>query len=79
MTVTAPAIDIANDFRSLSIIYWQKLVREGVPKREAQILAKVIVKFELFAQSPTPEHKRLISQFSALLCRAQLWRSDMLL
>ncbi|RZM77431.1 hypothetical protein [Leptolyngbya iicbica] len=79
MTAPAPAIDIANDYRSLSIIYWQKLVREGVPKPEAQAIAKAIVKFELFAQSPSHEHKQLISRFSALLCRAQLWRSDLLI
>lgn len=79
MTATAPLIDIANDYRSLSIIYWQKLVREGVPRREAQSIAKAIVKYELFAQPPSQEHKQLISQFSALLCRAQLWRSDLLL
>ena len=76
---TAPAIDIANDYRSLTIIYWQKLVREGVPKKEAQMIAKAIAKFELFAQSPSQEHKQIISRFSALLCRAQLWRSDLLL
>ena len=79
MTSPAPAINIANDYRSLSIIYWQKLVREGVPKTEAQDIAKAIVKFELFAQSPSQEHKQLISRFSALLCRAQLWRSDLLI
>lgn len=79
ITAPAPAIDIATDYRSLSIIYWQKLVREGVPKSEAQMIAKAIVKFELFAQRPSPDHKQLISRFSALLCRAQLWRSDLLL
>lgn len=79
MTAPTPTIDIANDYRSLSIIYWQKLVREGVPKAEAQTVAKAIVKFELFAQQPSPEHQQLISRFSALLCRAQLWRSDLLL
>jgi len=79
MTASAPPIDIATDYRSLIIVYWQKLVREGVPRREAQILAKAIVKFELFAQRPSHEHKQLISRFSALLCRAQLWRSDLLL
>ncbi len=79
MTAAAPAIDIANDYRSLSIIYWQKLVREGVPKSEAQTIAKAIVKYELFSQRPSPEHQHLISRFSALLCRAQLWRSDLLL
>lgn len=78
-TATAPAIDIANDYRSLSIIYWQKLVREGVPRQEAQTLAKAIVKFELFGYPPSREHKQTISRFSALLCRAQLWRSDLLL
>jgi hypothetical protein len=78
MTAPAPTIDIANDYRSLSIIYWQKLVREGVPRAEAQYIAKAIAKLELFAQSPSQEHKQLISRFSALLCQAQLWRSDLL-
>lgn len=79
ITPTPPAVDIANDFRSLGIVYWQKLIREGVPKEEASQIAKAIAKFELFAQIPSTEQKQLISQFSALLCRAQLWRSDLLL
>jgi hypothetical protein len=79
MTAPAPTFDIASDYRSLRIIYWQKLVRERVPKTEAQEIAKAIVKLELFAQSPSPKHKQLISRFSASLCRAQLWRSDLLI
>lgn len=79
LTVDAPQVPLARDFRDLGITYWQKLVREGAPKAEAQIIAGAIAKFELFRKVPTPEQKQLILKFSRFICRAQLWRSDLLL
>ena len=72
-------IDTADYFKQIGITYWQKLVREGVPRREACTIAAAIAKFDLFERSPSSEQKRLISQFSPLVCRAQLWRSHLLL
>jgi hypothetical protein len=74
-----PFAQIAKDYRRLGITYWQTLVREGVPRDEARALATAIAKFDLLGRSPSPEQKRLISQFSPILCRTQLWRSNLLL
>ncbi len=75
----AARMNIANDFRDRGITYWQKLVREGVPKDEARKIASASAKFELFEKPPSQDQKQLISQFSAFVCRAQLWRSDLLI
>ncbi|MGD1941747.1 MAG: hypothetical protein ACFB0G_10580 [Leptolyngbyaceae cyanobacterium] len=75
----AARMNIASDFRVRGITYWQKLVREGVPKDEARKIASAIAKFELFDKPPSPDQKQLISRFSAFICRAQLWRSDLLI
>ena len=72
-------IDTADAFKKLGITYWQKLVREGVPREEAQHIAAAIAKFDLFERSPSTAQKSLISKFSAYVCRAQLWRSHLLL
>ena len=75
----AARMNIASDFRIRGITYWQKLVREGVPKDEARKIASAIAKFELFEKPPSQDQRQLISQFSAFICRAQLWRSDLLI
>ncbi|WP_272061117.1 hypothetical protein [Oscillatoria sp. CS-180] len=79
MTAVAFRMNIANDFKELGTTYWQKLVREGVPKNEARTIATAIAKLELFAKQPSSEQKQLISEFSRFICRAQLWRSDLLI
>ena len=72
-------IDTVDHFKKLGVTYWQKLVREGVPRDEASEIAAAIAKFDLFKRSPSTEQKQLISQFSPFVCRAQLWRSHLLL
>lgn len=82
MSTTALAsldIDMAEHFKKLGITYWLKLVREGVPREEARLIAAAIAKFDIFERSPSSEQKCLISQFSPSVCRAQLWRSHLLL
>lgn len=72
-------IDIAGHFKILGITYWQKLIREGVPKEEARKIAVAIAKFDILERLPSNEQKQLISRFSPSVCRARLWRSDLLL
>ncbi|MEM0981073.1 MAG: hypothetical protein AAGH78_12465 [Cyanobacteria bacterium P01_H01_bin.58] len=76
-----PALDLtpADYFQKIALAYWQKLVREGVPKQEAQAIAAAIAKFDLFERRPSSLQQQRISQFSALICRAQLWRSELLM
>lgn len=76
--VLAPSMALADDFRTLGITYWQKLVREGVPRDEARVLACAIAKFELLDKVPTPDQQQLILRFSRFLCRAQLWHIGLL-
>ena len=79
IATVAPQPLSANDFRDLGIAYWQKLVREGTPKKDAEIIASAIAKFELFHKLPTTEQRQVILKRSRFLCRAHLWRSDLLL
>ena len=79
IATVAQTMDVASNFKELGITYWQKLVREGVPRDEAKKIATAIAKLELFAKPPSLAQKQLISQFSRFVCRAQLWRSDLLI
>lgn len=72
-------MDVTSNFKALGTTYWQKLVREGVPRDDAKEIATAIAKLELFAKPPSSEQKQLISEFSRFVCRAQLWRSDLLI
>jgi hypothetical protein len=68
-----------DDFKDLGLTYWHQLVKAGTPKNEAQIIAATMAKFELFHKLPTPEQKQLLLKCSRYICRAHLWRSDLLL
>ncbi|MEB3269780.1 MAG: hypothetical protein VKJ09_14650 [Leptolyngbya sp.] len=65
--------------KSIGVAYCQILVKVGVPKPEAVKIAAAIAKFDIVNRQPSPEQRELIAQFSALICRAQLWRSHLLL
>jgi hypothetical protein len=65
--------------KHVGVAYWQLLVKVGVPKPEAVKIAAAIAKFDIVNRQPSPEQRALISQFSAAICRAQLWRSHLLL
>lgn len=84
MTTTlapAPKLDLTPEdyFQKIAVAYWQKLVRAGVPKQEAQAIAAAIAKFDLFERHPSSLQQKLISQFSASICRVRLWRSELLM
>jgi hypothetical protein len=74
-----PAAENSYFPRQVRVFYWQKLVREGVPKPEAKAIATVIAHFDISHKQPSSAQKRLIAQYSAGICRAQLWRSALLL
>jgi hypothetical protein len=65
--------------KNIGVAYCQLLVKVGVPKRDAVKIAAAIAKFDIVHRQPSPEQRALIAQFSALICRAQLWRSHLLL
>lgn len=68
-----------SDVKRAGIHYWSKLVREGIPRDQARLIAAAIAKYDYAHRRPSAEQKHLITQYSALICRAQLWRGEMLL
>ena len=65
--------------KKIGILYWQKLMRVGVPQGEARSIAAAIAKFDAANRLPNPDQKQLIVKYSPLICRAHLWRTDILL
>ncbi|NJL85697.1 MAG: hypothetical protein HC886_06500 [Leptolyngbyaceae cyanobacterium SM1_1_3] len=65
--------------KQIGIAYWMKLVREGVPKSDARTIAAAIAKYDVAKRPPSSEQKALIVHYSPLICRAQLWRTSLLL
>lgn len=65
--------------KKIGVCYWQKLIQIGVPRREARNIAAAIAKYDAANRIPNPEQKQLIAKYSPLICRAHLWRTDMLL
>ncbi|MGD1904597.1 MAG: hypothetical protein ACFB0C_01230 [Leptolyngbyaceae cyanobacterium] len=66
------------DIKRIGLAYWQLLIKAGIPKTDARQIAAAIAKFDIVQRSPSGEQKQLISQFSPLICRAKLWRTDLL-
>ena len=65
--------------RTRGILYCQKLMHQGVAYGDARSLASAIAKFDATGRSPSERQRRLIMQYSAQICRAHLWRSQLLL
>lgn len=65
--------------KKVGVRYWQKLWQTGIPPLEARKIAAAIAKFDIAHRPPSLEQKQLITRYSPLICRAQLWRKDLLL
>ncbi|MEO1590153.1 MAG: hypothetical protein AAFU71_02550 [Cyanobacteria bacterium J06632_22] len=65
--------------RTRGILYCQKLMYQGVAYGDARSLASAIAKFDATGRIPSDRQRRLIMQYSAQICRARLWRSQLLL
>ena len=65
--------------KKIGILYWQKLIRVGVPRGEARRIAAAIAKYDAVNRIPDSYQKQLIVKYSPLICRAHLWRTDILL
>ncbi|MFE4105509.1 hypothetical protein [Almyronema epifaneia] len=65
--------------KQIGIAYWMKLIREGVPKTDARAIAAAIAKYDVAKRLPSLEQRALIVRYSPLICRAQLWRTSLLL
>lgn len=60
-------------------IYWRKLVEVGVPVDVANVIAKAIAQYDAVRQMPTSEQQHLINSYCRFICRADLWRSQLLI
>lgn len=65
--------------KKMGVQYWQRLCRVGIPAPEARQIAAAIAKYDLAQRPPKPDHACLIQRYSALICRAELWRRSLLL
>lgn len=72
-------LELNTRIKQIGVLYWIKLIREGVPRNEGRIIAAAIAKFKVANRPPTEEQKALITQYSALICRAGLWRRELLM
>ncbi|MEM9266059.1 MAG: hypothetical protein AAGA46_11095 [Cyanobacteria bacterium P01_F01_bin.13] len=58
--------------------YWQQLIHIGIPKQDARSIAVAIAKYDVAQCHPHAMQKQLISHYSSLVCRANLWRAGLL-
>lgn len=59
-------------------VYWRKLIEVDVPIDTAKRIAWIIVRYEVAKTAPTPEEQQLLRQHCRFICRAGLWRSNLL-
>lgn len=60
-------------------LYWQRLVEQGVPIKVARVIAEAIAHYDSTSRAPTSQQQQLIYHYCRFICRAQLWRSRLLL
>ncbi|NJR66817.1 MAG: hypothetical protein HC772_18295 [Leptolyngbyaceae cyanobacterium CRU_2_3] len=65
--------------KKIMSLYWRRLIRVEVPTDDARRIARAVAKYDAAGIIPTPRQQRLISQYCPLVCRAKLWRAELLL
>jgi hypothetical protein len=65
--------------KTKAVLFWRCLMQQGVPYHDARHIAIAIAKYDVNHKYPNPRQKALIMQYSALVCRAKLWRSRLLI
>ncbi|NET31758.1 MAG: hypothetical protein F6K19_07115 [Cyanothece sp. SIO1E1] len=64
--------------RTIASNHWVKLMGLGVPSADAWNISVAITKFDFGNKDLEPEQRELINQYSPLICRAKLWRRELL-
>jgi hypothetical protein len=59
--------------------YWRQLIRTGVPIDDARRIARAVAKFDWMGLFPTLQQQVLIQYYCPAVCRAGLWRAELLL
>ena len=65
--------------RKMRPVYWRKLVEAGVPPHAADVISKAIARYDAIRQVPSSQQQYLINEYCRFICRADLWRSQLLL
>ncbi|MBW4652091.1 MAG: hypothetical protein KME20_03400 [Kaiparowitsia implicata GSE-PSE-MK54-09C] len=65
--------------REVTPTYWRQLIEVGVPIDAANLIAWAIARYDAARRLPNPQQKSLIAHYCPLICRAGLWRSQLLL
>ncbi|NET09646.1 MAG: hypothetical protein F6K09_12410 [Merismopedia sp. SIO2A8] len=58
--------------------YREQLLKVGVVASEALKVAEAIARYDTFGDLPTTTQQMLIHRYCVEICRARLWRSDLL-
>lgn len=67
-----------NATREITPTYWRKLIEAGVPIDAANIIAWAIARYDTAKRLPQTNQRDLINQYCPSICRAGLWRSQLL-
>lgn len=59
--------------------YWERLMLAEVPSQDAWEVAKVIARYDVDGRLPTAAQRNLIGRYCVAVCRAELWRRELLL
>ncbi len=68
-----------NRIRKMRPVYWRRLVEVGVPIHIADVIADAIAQYDARRRYPTRVQQSLIKEYCRFICRAELWRSQLLL
>jgi hypothetical protein len=64
--------------REIMPIYWRRLIEMGVPIDEAKVIAWAIVRYDVGKILPNLQQQQILKQYCRFVCRAALWRSELL-
>lgn len=65
--------------KRVMVVYWHRLTRVDVPTVEARRIARAIAKYDIMGIQPATYYQALIHRYCPAVCRAGLWRMELLL
>ena len=77
--VNTPTKSKRKSIREVVPIYWRRLIEVGIPINAAKTIAWAIARYDAAHKIPSHTQQLLISRYCPFICRARLWRQDLLL
>ncbi|MGJ3252843.1 MAG: hypothetical protein ACFE0J_17175 [Elainellaceae cyanobacterium] len=65
--------------RDVMPAYWRRLIEAGIPLNDAKTIAKAIACHDTGRKPLSLHQQKLILQYLPLICRADLWRPNLLM